>query len=248
MEKWFKMLDELTSHRNPTSLDRRIHEEILVKGEQFTQKKAKQFAPGLELLSKLIVAQNDYESKNGGFGDMFGEYLLRTENTWKRGGQFLTPMNIAKFMVKLSLSDDKKQLLGKPQITLDPAAGTGRFMLMTAKHYAETVGQLNFMFVNIDIDHIVYVYCAMNAILHGIPALTVWGDSLLYEFREGIVTLPLGKVAMWKVLKKDKITAIMKRMAPANTKSMAPTTFSHGTKRKRKRQPTPKVTLLDFIK
>jgi type I restriction-modification system DNA methylase subunit len=208
MEKWFEILNELEDRRKGTHLHETIYNEILVKGEQWTKKKAKQFEPSVELFGKIMMAHIDYQ-KHGPFSDMFGAFLEATENNWKRGGQFLTPENIVKLIVEMTMGDDKKKLLAKPQMILDPAAGTGRFMLGTAQHFAKTVGQLNFIFFNIDIDFIVYVYCAMNAILYGIPSVNILGDTLTHKFREGIGTIPIGQAAMWKMLSQERVTQIM---------------------------------------
>ena len=209
MEQWFEILSELEDRRKGTHLHETIYNEILVKGEQWTKKKAKQFESSVEVFGNIMMAYIDYQKQHGPFSDMFGAFLEATENNWKRGGQFLTPDNIVKMIVEMTMGDDKKQLLAKPQMILDPAAGTGRFMLGTAQHYVKAVGQRNFMFFNIDIDFTVYVYCAMNAILHGIPSINILGDSLAHKFREGIGTIPIGKVAMWKMLNQERVTQIM---------------------------------------
>jgi hypothetical protein len=208
MEEWFKILNELEDRRKGTHLHETIYNEILVKGEQWSKKKAKQFEPSVELFGKIILAHADYQKRHGPFSDMFGAFLEQTENNWKRGGQFLTPENLVTMIIEMT-AGDKKKLLEKPQMINDPAAGTGRFMLKTAQYYAKTVGQLNFIFFNIDIDFTVYVYCAMNAILHGIPSVNIRGDSLLYKFQEGIGTIPIGQMAMWKMLNQEQVTRIM---------------------------------------
>ena len=209
MEKWFEILNELEDRRKGTHLHETIYNEILVKGEQWSKKKAKQFEPSVELMGKIMMANADYQKRYGPFSDMFGAFLEQTENNWKRGGQFLTPENLVDCIIRMTFPDDKEKLLEKPQMINDPAAGTGRFMLKTAQYFAKTVGQLNFIFFNIDIDSTVYVYCTMNAILHGIPSINILGDSLAFKFREGVGTIPIGQVAMWKMLSQEQVTRIM---------------------------------------
>jgi hypothetical protein len=222
-QQWFKDLEELDNRLSgEKNLAHRIHEEILVKGEQFTKDNADAFKEGTELLSKLMMIHETYieiheksfeqNSFGGKWGDMFGEWLILTGRLNVRGGQFLTPPNIAHFMAKMIMGG-KEELESKVALICDPASGTGRFMLDTAEHYAETIRKLNFVFVNIDIDFQVYVYCAMNAVLNGIPAITIWGDSLgLPEnYNEAIVTIPIGTVAMWKLVKKEDIPQALAR-------------------------------------
>jgi type I restriction-modification system DNA methylase subunit len=217
-EEWFKVLEELTSPCQAAHLEDRIHEEILVKAEQFTQEKAAEFVSGTELFAKLMIAYAGYTEKHGPFGDMFGSFLTETRQLGK-AGQFFTPMHIVDAMVRISIGDKPSE---KPQVILDPAAGSGRFMLGTAKHYMNVAKQLNFIFFNVDIDFRAYVYCAMNAILNGIPAITVWGDSLAMHYREGIVTIPMGKIAWWRLLDSEEITALMNRHTKGEPQATGP--------------------------
>lgn len=207
MEKWIQILNELTSSRISPRLEDRIYNEILVKGEQFKRDNLDEFSTGIQLFGRILMAHQDYGDRHGTFGDMFGDYLTQTENLNRRSGQFFTPQHIVEAMVKIIMD---KADCKKIQRILDPAAGTGRFMLMTAKHYATTTGMLNFVFFNIDIDFTVYVYCTMNAILNGIPSVNIWGDSIAMNYREGVLTIPIGKVALWKMLGKEEVDVIMK--------------------------------------
>jgi len=221
-QQWFKDLEELADRRHGgKDLTARIHEEILVRGEQFTQENAAAFQEGTELLGKLMMIHQNYvetqekltqDSFGGKWGDMFGEWLSLTNQLNKNAGQFMTPPNIAHFIAKISLGD-KEELERKTALICDPAAGTGRFMLDTAEHYVETIGKLNFIFVNIDIEFKVYVYCTMNAILNGIPAINIWGNSLGREtdYNEAVVTIPIGTVAMWRMVKKEQIPTVLAR-------------------------------------
>jgi type I restriction-modification system DNA methylase subunit len=206
MDTWLKIMNELTSPRISPRLEDRIYQEILVKGEQFTQEKAGDFAVGIELLGKLILAHTDYTSKHP-FGDMFGDYMVQQETTNSRCGQFFTPMPIAELIAEMSMPDLKPD--GEPQRIIDPAAGTGRFMLATAKRYATATGQLNFIFYNVDIDFKVYVFCTMNAILTRIPSVNVWGDTLTTRYRESIVTIPLRNICKWKLLNAEETVKIV---------------------------------------
>lgn len=204
---WLKRLRELDSPSQRVRLIDRIYREILVKGEDFSEDRKDEFQEGIELLSEIMMIHGAYTEEVGQFGDMWGEYILEYGRLNPKLGQFFTPITVCDFMVKMLFSIG--DLKGKPKKILDPAAGCGRFMLRTAKFYAEEVGMFNFLFYNIDIDFRMYVCCTMNAILNGIPSINIWGDSLSLECREGVVTIPLGNLAMWKRIDGEKAKSLL---------------------------------------
>ena len=187
--KWFKMMRELEPVTQETHLYDRLHE-VLKKAEGFTNDKADEFKDETELVRKLFQIHSIYDEETGEeFWDMFGDYMeLAEQSHMKQTGLFFTPMNIVKFMSQLLLAN-KKDLEGEPKRILDPAGGTGRFMLGTAEVYAKELGYYNFLFTNIDIDVRVYVYCAWNAIIHQIPSLNVWGNTLSEQYWEGVAVM-----------------------------------------------------------
>ena len=209
LEQWIKILRELTAPQISPHLEDRIYKQILIDGQNFSKAKETEFQDGIELMGKLMLAQMDYTRLKGNFGDMFGDFLIEEEKLNTRAGQFFTPMQICDLMTGITLQ--KETMVGEPQIFLDPAAGSGRFMLATAKCYAEATGQLNFLYFNVDIDFTVYVYCTMNAILHKIPSFNIWGNSLSDEYREAIGVIPgeFGLPTTWHSISKEKITEIM---------------------------------------
>lgn len=220
-QQWFKDLEDLADRRRGTQdLATRIYEEILKKGEQFTNEKADKFKEGTELLGKLLMIHQSYveiteqvgQGMGGKWGDMFGDWLSFSFQLNAKAGQFLTPPSVAQFMAKLTLGG-KEELERQVALVSDPAAGTGRFMLCIAEHYIKTIGYFNFVFVNIDIEFKVYVYCAMNAIINGIPSINIWGNSLgrVEDYNEAIVTIPIGNVAMWRMVKKEEIPGVLAR-------------------------------------
>lgn len=202
METWFKILEMLHSP-NQQRLPDRIHS-MLIKADKFTPQTQDQFKEETELLGQLLVAHQDYIKLHGGFGDMFGDYLTQTNRLNKGTGQFFTPIQICDFITVITLSAKNME---KIQFFNDPVAGTGRFMLRTAKHYAEQTGKLNFVYINTDIDFNVYVYCIMNAILNKIPSLNCWGDSLAMEYREGFLVIP-DFVLHWHRIEGEKIKSV----------------------------------------
>jgi len=183
---WIKQLENL----EPVSSSEKLHEKIykmLRKAPGFTPETAKDFKGEQELLNKIFLAYLDFQKhppySQEGFGDMFGEYLIQTEQLYGRAGQFLTPMNVVKMMCQMILNPKLEE---EPQYISDPAAGCGRFMIKTAEVYHKEIGAYNFLFHNVDIDHRMYVYCTMNAILYAIPSVNIWGDSLSLEYREAV--------------------------------------------------------------
>jgi type I restriction-modification system DNA methylase subunit len=199
--KWIQILDELTHFNQPKALEYRIHEQILVGGEAY-RNDPENHEEGTTLLSKILMAHIDYLQVKKEPGDMFGDYMTQAETSLIQG-QVFTPMHICDAMTAMTITPEAMQ---KPQRILDPAAGTGRFMLATAKHYMKTIGSCNFIFYNVDIEFRAYVFCTMNAILNNIPAVTVHGDSLLMKYYDGYATIPsFTGAALWKKLPPEKI-------------------------------------------
>lgn len=196
VEQWVKLLDSLCGINEPR-LEDKIYS-MLRDGEAYANNPEKH-QESISLLGKLIVAHAEHRRVKGVFGDLFGDYLIEREIPLNKGlGQVFTPEPITQMIAEMTLGSDA-ELDGKPRFISDPAAGTGRFMLSTAKRYAERIGKLNFVFFNVDLEFRAYVFCVMNAVLNGVPAVTVRGDSLKMEFYEGFVTLPLpfSRVAEW---------------------------------------------------
>ena len=200
---WLKQLQELAPRHQSTKLEDRIYK-MLKDGENFTKEKADQFKDNIELLIKLKYAHAAYmEQTKDEWGDMFGEYLALENRFVTRGGQFVTPINVCDCMVRITMRPED---MDEPKSISDPCCGTGRFMLRTAKYYAEETGRLNFIFFNQDIDFKMYAYTAFNAILRDIPSYTVWGDTLAMEGREAILTIPYAPgFTPWHVIPKEKV-------------------------------------------
>lgn len=187
---------------NSKRLEDRIYKQILVGAQEFTQENAGEHQEGIELLGQLFMIHQKFQAEAGMFEDMFGEYM---EGAFKRNNatsQFFTQMPVVRMMVKMNFSDSELEA-PEPQRICDPAAGTGRFMLGVAEHYAEATGCLNFLMVNIDVDHRAFVYCTMNAILNNIPCICIWGNTLSVEvFDAFVVGIP--GLQPWFRLDKDR--------------------------------------------
>lgn len=203
---------------NAPRLHERIFQDVLVAGLDFHQDRANEFRHCTDLLTKIMQIHKDYTAEAGLFGDLFGEYLECNSETSERNGQFFTPVDVADMMVRMEFSG--ADLRGEPARICDPAAGTGRFMLRTAKHYAEHTGMFNFLIVNVDIDHRLFTYCTMNAVLNGIPAICIHGDALRVEVWDAFAMMPRGPWASWHRLDLDMAKALVvaglkeKRRAP----------------------------------
>ena len=182
---WIKRLQELEPITGTKRLHEQIYTKIIKEPQDFTPETASDYEENQALLAEIRLAHEDFKKdpRHGEWDDMFGSYLIEMEQLNSRAGQFLTPMNIVRAMCQMIIgTDDDKQLLGKPQMLSDPAAGCGRFMIGAAEVYAKHAGCFNFMFVNQDIDFRMYVYMTMNAILYGIPSLNIHGDTIALEY------------------------------------------------------------------
>ena len=209
-KNWFKRLEALMSPRLSMGqrLEDRIHKEILVKGEDFDMERKE----GIELLGELMLAVAEFAEENGPYGDVFGTFLTDDRRLNARAGQFFTPVHLCDAMVAMTMPEETP--VDRPLLISDPACGSGRFMLRTAKYYAEKGQPYNFVFYNADIDFRMYVYCALNAILHMIPSVILLGDSLAMTYREGIKVLPRitkdgNVVATWSIIDAEEATVMM---------------------------------------
>lgn len=191
-----KALEDLEPLNGPRLHDR-IYEDILIAGLNYRPEEAEKYRPGAELLGTLMKIHQEYNQEAGLFGDIFGEYLENNNETSVRNGQFFTPVHLVDAIVAMTF--DGSDLTGTPQTICDPASGTGRFMLRTARYFMENNhGALNFLFTNIDADRKAWVYCVMNAVLSGIPSICIHGNTLGVEVYNAIVTIPIGQVAQWE--------------------------------------------------
>lgn len=217
---WLKRLQAL----EPVSSNRRLHEliytKIIKEAQDYTPEKAEDYKENMALFGEILLAHQDFQQdpRYGEWDDMFGSYLTETEQLIDRAGQFFTPMNVVRFMCEISLSNltDEQMREGQPQFINDPASGCGRFMIGAAEIYAKRVGCLNFLFVNQDIDHRMYVYSTMNAILYGIPSINVHCNTLTFEYWEGTVVMrPTGCPTVWKTVSGERVAEILpKPQAP----------------------------------
>jgi len=210
---WIKRLKNLEPITGTKKLDRQIYTKIIKEAQDFTPETAADYKENMELIREIWLAHQEFQKdpRHGEWDDMFGSYLIETEQLNSRAGQFFTPMPIVRMMCEMTIGvQTDEQLMAESQRLNDPAAGCGRFMIGAAEIYAKRVGCLNFIYVNQDIDFRMYVYMTMNAILYGIPSLNVHCNSIALEYWEGtVVWQPLGYPTMWKTLSKERLEEIM---------------------------------------
>lgn len=194
-------LDALEPLNGPLLHDR-IYNDILIAGLDFRRDQVEE-CPGVKLLGTLMDIHQDYSDEAGPFGDMFGEWLECNGQTSERNGQFFTPIDIVDMIVEMTFQGT--DLSRKAPWTInDPACGTGRFMLRTARYFAgNNHGALNFLITNVDIDRRAFTYCTLNAVLNGIPAIHIHGDTLRMEVWDAFATLPIGRFALWERLRPE---------------------------------------------
>lgn len=243
-KKALNLLRDLEPNRYGRSkLHDRIYDEILIPALEFTAEKADEYQDNIQLFLRIMEAYSEFSEEAGRTYCMFSEYLqLRDELAGP--GQFFTPTNICDFMTRQVLTEriqrvyikrglsrgdltawKQKQmdhrghqllLRARPITVLDPASGTGRFMMAMARYYEENVGTYNFVFTNIDIDRRVWIYGVMNAILNAIPSRHLHGNTLSGECWEAFTVLPTGQwfkadhEAIEKQLKKGLATGLDK--------------------------------------
>lgn len=195
---------------NAQPLTDQIYKKIILPGEDFTEEKKDEYKEGMELFGKLFMIHREFSKKHP-FRDMLGEYLQEYGRLNPVAGQFFTPYNLCDFMVRMTLST--VDMTGEPKTIYDPACGSGRFMLSTAKHYAKEVGTFNFLFTNIDIDPRMFTCCTMNAILNGIPSINIHGNALGTRYWDAYAVIPTNiGVGSWHKLDPEALMIKHKAM------------------------------------
>ena len=203
-----KKLNRLAPINSPKLYEQVL--DLLKKGVDFTPEKAEEYAESgvHEFFYKLVSIHREFFKLNP-FGDMFGEYLTDNEMLNDRAGQFFTPMNVAQMMAEMlnAVTEEFNRIL-------DPASGTGRFMLRTAKQYHKAGAGYNFLFTNIDIDSRMWTFTTMNAILHDIPSINIHGDTLALKYWGAYGVIPTNTshdgvpgLGLWYKLDPEKLRA-----------------------------------------
>lgn len=171
---------------NARPLHERLYHEVLIAGQDYTPDTAEDYRDAQHLLGEVLMAWQEFHDARGPFADMFGAYMEGSFQTNMHTGQFFTPECVCQMMAAINVTDDT---FDHTCTYSDPCSGTGRFMLAIAEQYAaRNHGVMDFMVINADLDFRAFVYCCMNAWLSGIPAVTIWGDSLSMEAYDAFAT------------------------------------------------------------
>ncbi|KKM17390.1 hypothetical protein LCGC14_1676290 [marine sediment metagenome] len=205
-KKLLKRLNDIMPFGSGRRLYQEVYDKILIAGVDFTPDKKDEMQENYELFRKILAIHTEFREK-APFRDLFGEYLFEYGklNAWT--GQFFTPYTVCDFIVEMTMSIQADE---EPPRILDPAAGTGRFMLSTAKYYHKEIGQYNFLFTNVDIDPRVHTYCVLNAILYNIPSINIHGDALATKYYGAFATIPVNgwPIATWHKMDHEKLQEI----------------------------------------
>lgn len=203
--KLLKKVYDIVPFRSGRRLYQEVYDKILVAGVEFRADKKADLKENYELFYKILDIHTEFREK-APFRDLFGEYLIEYGKLDFHAGQFFTPYHVCDLMVEMLVNPSTE----KAERFLDPAAGTGRFMLTTAKHYLKEIGQYNFLFTNVDIDLRVHTFCVMNAILYNIPSINIHGDSLGLKYFGAFATVPVNgwPIATWHKLDHEKLQEI----------------------------------------
>lgn len=142
----------------------------------------------LEQIIKPLEKYRFYVTKVDGLGAAYEVLALRSSKDVKVG-QFFTPKNVVQFMVKLTE-------LEATDVVLDPACGTGRFLIwamddmrgkVSGKNANQMVRSIRFnQLFGTDNDPNVAKLAKMNMYIHGDGKANIWDDDglLLYKNRK----------------------------------------------------------------
>ncbi len=131
-------------------------------------------------LRELILHFNQHRLLNEDFEfpDLLGaayEYLIAefADSAGKKGGEFYTPRDVVKLMVRLVKPREGKRVY-------DPCCGSGG-MLIQSRHYVEEYGgnPRNLALFGQENAGNVWSICKMNMILHGIPEADIKNEDTL---------------------------------------------------------------------
>lgn len=138
----------------------------------------------LEKIIKSIDALDWYSAREEGLGNLYEGLLEKNANEKKSGaGQYFTPRVLIDVMVRL-IDPQPGELCN------DPACGTFGFMIAASEHVRENTDnlfdldadqadfQIKKAFTGVELVHDTHRLALMNAMLHGIEAPIILGDTL----------------------------------------------------------------------
>ncbi|MEH1935687.1 MAG: class I SAM-dependent DNA methyltransferase [Nostoc sp.] len=124
---------------------------------------------------KYRLRNEDFE-----FPDLLGaayEYLIRhfADSAGKKGGEFYTPRDVARLMVRLLKPQQKMRIY-------DPCVGSGGMLILSKEYLEESQRNANAKDLSLygqEANGGVWAICKMNMILHGIPDAFIENDDTL---------------------------------------------------------------------
>ncbi|MEW6860153.1 N-6 DNA methylase [Trueperella pyogenes] len=138
----------------------------------------------LEKIIKSIDALDWYSAREEGLGNLYEGLLEKNANEKKSGaGQYFTPRVLIDVMVRL-IDPQPGELCN------DPACGTFGFMIAASEHVRNSTDnlfdlgadqaefQIKKAFTGVELVHDTHRLALMNAMLHGIEAPIILGDTL----------------------------------------------------------------------
>jgi type I restriction enzyme M protein len=148
-------------------------------------------------LRELIDHFNKYRLRNEDFEfpDLLGaayEYLIGqfAETAGKKGGEFYTPRDVVRLMVRLIKPEQKMRVY-------DPCVGSGGMLIHSKEYVEETGGDArNLALYGQDSNGGVWAICKMNLLMHGIRKSDIQNDDTLLHplHREGGELMPFHRV------------------------------------------------------
>lgn len=140
-----------------------------------------------ELLARLILMAEN------GFSDHLGSLYMALEIANKAHAQYFTPYQVSHLMASLALSkaEIEAKIAENGLITLhEPASGAGG-MVVAMAHVLHNMGYEPSRHMRVDAQDIDRTCCLMtylNCYLHQIPCQVIWGNSIIGEVREVLLT------------------------------------------------------------
>ena len=195
----------------------------------------------LEQIIKPLEKYRFYVTKVDGLGAAYEVLALRSSKDVKVG-QFFTPKHVVQFMVKLAE-------LEPTDVVLDPACGTGRFLIWTmddmlskvsGKNADQMVKSIRFsQLFGTDNDPNVAKLAKMNMYIHGDGKANIWDDDglLLYKTRNLdnkidiiLTNPPLGRMNYRKPGYDEEFYKRMKVIPRVNAETFGEETEEHESK------------------
>ncbi|MDR9419492.1 N-6 DNA methylase [Gracilimonas sp.] len=112
--------------------------------------------------------------------DVLGGVYMEIVSNWsaKGMGQFFTPVGLCDMMADINIKDDKK-----PVSVADPACGSGRTLVSSAKRVHS-----DSWFHGIDADNVCAQMCALNFCFFNMNGYVIHGNTLSMKFYDGWIT------------------------------------------------------------